>query len=56
MKITLRVPGGIPLMAIRYKYISHNILGFISMEGSRSTKPGFPCLSFYPDNYSNVSI
>ena len=30
MKITPRVPGGIPLIAIGYKYNSRKVLGFIA--------------------------
>ena len=56
IKGTPRVPGDIPLMAIKYKYKSHKVLGFIDMEGTRSTVPGVPYLSRYPDNYSNVYI
>ena len=56
MKITPRVPGGRPLMATGYKYISQRVLGFIATQGAGSTEPGVTYLSRYPDNYYNVSI
>ena len=56
MKITPRVTGGRPLMAIRYKYRSHRVLGFIAIEGAGSTEPVVTYLSRYPENYYNVSI
>ena len=56
MKITPRVPGDIPLMAIRYKYRSQKVIGFIATEGSGSTYAGVPYLSCYPGDCSNFSI
>ena len=56
MKITPRVPGSIPLLAIGYKYNSRKVLGFIATEGAGSTAPGDPCLSRFSDIYSNVSV
>ena len=56
MKSTSRVTGDRPLMAIIYKYIDKKILGYIDMEGARSTIPGVTYLSCYPCDYSNVSI
>ena len=40
----------------RYNYRHRKVIGFIDKEGDRSTEPGFPYLSQYPDNDSNVSI
>ena len=45
MKITLSILGDTPLMDIRYKYNSWNILWFITNEGYGSTDPGDPYLS-----------
>ena len=56
MKSAIRFPDDIILMAIGYKYIYQNILGFISMEGKVSTVPGVTYLSCYPENCYNVSI
>ena len=57
MSIAPRVPGDIPLTAIGYKYRSHKVLGFISMEGTNvSTVPGVPNLSCCFYNYLNVSF
>ena len=56
MKGTPRVPSYRPLMVVGYKCRSQKVLVFIDTEEARSTKPGVPCLSCYPDNYSNVSI
>ena len=56
MKSTPRVPGGIQLMAIGYKYNYRKVLGFISTKGYRSTEPGDPYLSCYPDIYSNIYV
>ena len=44
-----RVPGGIPLMDIGYKYNYRKFLGFISTETPGSTEPGDPYLSCFPD-------
>ena len=54
VKITPRVLGDIPLMAIGYKYNSRKVLGFIYTEGYGITEPGDPCLSCLPDMFSNV--
>ena len=56
MKSTPRVPEYRPLMAIRYKYNSREVLGVINAERGRITEPGDPYLSCFSDNYSNVSI
>ena len=56
MKVTPRVPGDRPLMAIGYKYRPKKVLGFIATEGDRSTKWGVPYLYNYPGNYYNASI
>ena len=42
IKITPRVPGGRPLLAIGYNYNSSKILGYISTEGDVSTEPDDP--------------
>ena len=49
MNITPRVPAGRPLMTIGYNYNSIKFLRFIETEGSRSTEPGDPNLSRFPD-------
>ena len=56
MKITPRVTGYKPLMAIVYKYRYQKVLVFIATEGTGSTETGVPYLSCFPDNSSNVSI
>ena len=56
MRITPRVPGGIPTRAMVYKYNSRKFLGFIATEGAGSTESGDPYLSRFPDMYYNVSI
>ena len=56
LKISPILTGNKPLMAIGYKYRSHKVLGFTSTDGGRSTEPGVPYLSRYPDNFPNVSI
>ena len=56
IKITPRVPSGIPLLSIEYKYNSRNVLTFIYTEGGGSTAPYDPYLSRFPDIYSNVSV
>ena len=56
MKSNPRVPGEIPLLVIGYKYNYRKVLVLISTEGARSTEPGDPYLSNFPDIYSNVSI
>ena len=48
MKITPRVPGDIPFMAIRYKYRSSKVLLSIATEGGGRTEPGYPYLSHFP--------
>ena len=55
MKSTPRASGGRPLVAIRYKYNSRKVLGFITTKGARSTEPGDPY--FFPPNiYSNFYV
>ena len=56
MKSAPRVTVDIPIIAIGYKYNYRKVLEFISTEGGGSTEPGYPYLSRFPDNYSNVSI
>ena len=53
---TTRDPDDRPLMAIGYKYIYQKVLGFIFKEGAGSIVTGVPYLSFYLEDYSNVSI
>ena len=48
MKSDPRATGYIPLVSIRYKYISQMFIEIISVEGDGSTEPGFPCLYIYP--------
>ena len=56
MKSDPRATGDRTLVSIRYKYRSQMFIGIISVEGYRSTEPGFPCLYIYPENYYNVPI
>ena len=56
MKITPRVPGGISLLEIGYKYNYRKVLGFIATEGYVSPEPGNPYLSSFPVIYSNVYV
>ena len=56
MKSAPIFPGDRTLMDIEYKYRSHKILGFISMQVVESTLPDIPYLYCYPANYYNVSI
>ena len=56
MKSNPRVPGGIQLMEIGYKYNSRKVLGCIATERDGSTEPGDPYLSCLPDIYYNVSV
>ena len=49
MRINPRVPGGIPILYIVYKYKYREVLGFITTEGAGSTEPGDPYLSRLPD-------
>ena len=53
---TTRDPDDRPLMAIGYKYIYQKVLGFIFKEGAGSIVTCVPYLSFYLEDYSNVSI
>ena len=50
------VPGGAPLMSIGYNYSSSNVLVFIATEEGVSTEPGYTCLYYFYDNYSNFSF
>ena len=56
MKSTPRVPFGIPLLFIRYKYNSRKVLVFIATYGDGSTAPSDPYLFRFPDIYSNVYV
>ena len=56
MKSTPRVAGGIPLVAIGYKYNSRKVLVFIATQGGGGNEPGDPYLSYFPDIYYNVSV
>ena len=56
MKSTPRVPVGIPLLSIGYKYSSKKVLGFIDTKGAGITEPGDPSLSRFSDTYYNVSV
>ena len=56
MKSTQYCIGGIPLMAIGYKFDSRKVLGFVATERDVSTESGDPCLYRFPDMYYNVSI
>ena len=50
------VPGGRPPVAIGYKSKYRKVLGFVDNEGSGSTEPGFPYLSYFPDMYYIFSV
>ena len=56
LKSTTRVPGGRPLMEIGYNYNSRRFRVLIATEGSGSTEPGNPYLSYLPDIFSNVDV
>ena len=56
MMSTPRVPGGILILTICYKYNYRKVLVFIATQGARSTEPGDPCLSCFTNIYSNVSV
>ena len=49
MKITPRVSGDRPLIAIGYTYNYRKVLGSIATEGVRSTDTSDPYLSRFPD-------
>ena len=50
------VPGDRPLIAIAYKYNARKVLSFIVIDNSGRTNTGIPCLSKYPDQFTNVAI
>ena len=56
MKSNKIFPVDIPLIDIGYKYNYQKALRFNATEGARSTDPGGPYLSRFPDNYSHVYI
>ena len=56
IKITPKVPGGRPLMAIGYKCNSRKVLGYIATKGGVSTESGDPYSSHFPKIYYNVSV
>ena len=56
IKSTPRVTDDRPLRDIVYKYNSQKVLVFITTEWAGSTDPGYPYLSCFPDNHTNVSI
>ena len=56
IKSTPIFTGGIPLLAIGYKYNYRKVLGFIATEVYGSTEPGDTYLSCFLDIYSNVSV
>ena len=56
MKGTPRVTGDRTLMSNIYKYRSKKFLVFVAPDEARSTEPGVPYLSRYPESYYNVSI
>ena len=55
-RITLRVTGDGPLMAIVLKFRYQKVLGIFATEGGKSSGLGVPYLSRYPEHYSSVSI
>ena len=50
------VPGDRLLVAIGYKYNAQKFLSFIVTDDAGITKTGIPCLSKYPDQFTNVAI
>ena len=50
------VPGGRPLISVRYNYNVWKVLFFIVTDNIRSTSSGIPYLSNCPDQLSNVYI
>ena len=50
------VPGYRPIIAIGYKYNGQNVIYFIVIDNSGSTKTGIPHLSKYPGQLTNVFI
>ena len=49
VKSTPIVPRGRPILAIGYNCNYRKVLGFIATEGARSTEPGDPYLSRFPE-------
>ena len=56
MKSNSKISGGRTLTVIGYKYKSMKVLEFIATEVAGSTEPGDPCLSRFPDIFSNISV
>ena len=56
MKRTPRVPGDRLLITIEYMYNSGKVLGFIANGGAGNTELGYPYLSHYTENYSNIYV
>ena len=50
------VPRGMILIAIEYKYNTHNIHYFMVTDNSGITQAGLPYISKYPDQFYNVAI
>ena len=50
------VPGDRPLIYIGYKYNAQKVLSFVFTDNAWSTKTGIPCLSKYPEQFTNVVI
>ena len=56
MRSTPRVPSGLPLLEIVYKYNYGKIQRLIATEGAGSTEQGDPYLSRFPEIYFNVYV
>ena len=50
------VPRGRPLIAIGYKYNTRKVIYFIVTDNTGITQTGIPCLSKYPEQFTNVEI
>ena len=55
MKSAQRVTGDRPLTDIGCRYIFQKLLGFIATERDGSTVTVIPYLTWYSENYCNVS-
>ena len=50
------VPGDRPLIAISYNYNARKVLYFIITDNAGIKETGIPCLSKYPEQFTNVAI
>ena len=56
LRIKPMVPGDMPLIAIVYKYNARKVLSFIFIYNEGITNNVIPCLSKYPEKFTNVAI